>query len=307
MVSSSFTNLSIRKFREHIQSNTEETDDEMAWHSRTADPVRTSRCGDGHVQERQGMKKELRGILAAALTAMPVILCMAVLGAGSTVHAQDEEKKLNREWESDSSGIISYEKSLLNREKDGNGFELLVRTDETVTAVKAAVWTKENGHDDLIWYELEEGSWEKDGQTYNQRAEILIAEHGNEAGYYETDLYAYSKKRQADVLRTEAFMAGYLRVGDAYFLNFSDAFERADSGEVIYVFDDFAERGDAVVPAGKSLTVKPEADVEITAVPGSASERILGAEENASLTISGDGKHTLTFRTQAGVEEQSGI
>lgn len=307
MVSSSFTNLSIRKFREHIQSNTEETDDEMAWHSRTADPVRTSRCGDGHVQERQGMKKELRGILAAALTAMPVILCMVVLGAGSTVHAQDEEKKLNREWESDSSGIISYEKSLLNREKDGNGFELLVRTDETVTAVKAAVWTKENGQDDLIWYELEEGSWEKNGQTYNQRAEILIAEHGNEAGYYETDLYAYSKKRQADVLRTEAFMAGYLRVGDAYFLNFSDAFERADSGEVIYVFDDFAERGDAVVPAGKSLTVKPEADVEITAVPGSTSERILGAEENASLTISGDGKHTLTFRTQAGVEEDSGI
>ena len=68
-----------------------------------------------------------------------------------------------------------------------------------INRVQFPSWTSYNGQDDLPdpWQTNSActgtaGNWTVDGQTYNYRKYVAVADHNNEYGLYETDVYAFN-------------------------------------------------------------------------------------------------------------------
>lgn len=66
-----------------------------------------------------------------------------------------------------------------------------------VTSVRVAVWTDENGQDDLEWIDMFGGAWVLDGQPYNYAAFVYRSRHKNEYGKYYADVYGYNDNGNA--------------------------------------------------------------------------------------------------------------
>ena len=73
-----------------------------------------------------------------------------------------------------------------------------VTDNDAVARVQFPTWTELNGQDDIQgnWSTSSAasgsyGSWTVDGQSYNYRYEVKVADHNNEYGLYHTHIYAY--------------------------------------------------------------------------------------------------------------------
>lgn len=60
---------------------------------------------------------------------------------------------------------------------------------KTLTKTQCAVWSIANGQDDLQWYDLNAGYWERFGQSYNYAVTVHRASHKHEYGVYANDVY----------------------------------------------------------------------------------------------------------------------
>lgn len=82
-------------------------------------------------------------------------------------------------------------------------FEVLVYA-EGASSVKVPTWNAYNGQDDLVWHQLDAGSWTRGNLTYNFGAQISMANHLKAGNYndlidYIMHIYAYNSSGTAIV------------------------------------------------------------------------------------------------------------
>ena len=90
--------------------------------------------------------------------------------------------------------------------------EIMAACDRNDLYLRLPTWTynpndASTGQDDLIWYDFTNGSWERDGVTYNYVCTFPFSNHNNELTTVKSEIYVYSEPGKAwnDCLTTYTF------------------------------------------------------------------------------------------------------
>lgn len=122
-------------------------------------------------------------------------------GGGGTTLTWDGNKNTNTGNPTVQYGTISFAGNMttpvVNRaiatDWNGSTFAVMAYVTGTTTRVNCPTWTHAGGQDDIVWYEMGSGSWNRNGQAYNYAAIInRPTNHGNQYGTYYSHVYAYN-------------------------------------------------------------------------------------------------------------------
>lgn len=179
-------------------------------------------------------------------------------------------------------------------------FEIFAFVENSSSAF-ARVWVENDLEKDyyLKTYELENGSWEIDGFSYNYHKTVSINDHGGAMGLYNVEfLQSPTDGEVIDRLSNDqnisTFAVGAARVGGSYYATLGDAVINCASGSTVYVIA--SHYSGETYTGTKNVTIKPEGGNHTVywSRVGSESAGLIRLT-GGNITVSGNGNYTLTL------------